>query len=93
MYQFEHEIQKEKRKEKVYSLLFLVFSLINFIFTLFEGRIYTGLLGLLIAAILLYLFKRKKGWAVGVVKFLVWTEAFVAILGLVAFLYRMLTKS
>ncbi|RFU62213.1 hypothetical protein D0463_13620 [Bacillus sp. V59.32b] len=81
MYQFEHELQRERKIYKAYVILFIVSALFNVISFFVEGNILRGVVTLLFSPIILHYGLRKKLWAELFIKFTVWLHiVFVLVL-------------
>lgn len=72
MYQFQHEVQRKERIDRVYVILFIVYSLVNLALQFAGGNILNGIVNLLFSFIVLHYGLRKKFWAEIFIKYTVW---------------------
>ncbi|MGG0737542.1 hypothetical protein [Niallia taxi] len=79
MYEFQHEARKKTKIHNVYIVLFIIASIVNSILILIEGQITRGLFSLLLFLVLLYFGRRKKSWAMLIIKFMVWLHIILLI--------------
>ncbi|MEM5011346.1 hypothetical protein WKH57_11545 [Niallia taxi] len=79
MYEFQHEARKKTKIHNVYIVLFIIASIVNSILILIDGQITRGLFSLLLFLVLLYFGRRKKSWAMLIIKFMVWLHIILLI--------------
>ena len=84
MYEFEHEIKRKEKIYKYYIILYILSALINLSFLLMDGEILRGISSFLFALIVLNFGLRKKGWAIWIIKYMVWINIIVLIFILIA---------
>ena len=80
MHQFQHEVQKKEKIDKIYVILFIISVLINLVLFFINGSIFRGIVSLLCLPIILHYFSRKKVWAGFIVKFMVWMHIVLLLL-------------
>lgn len=79
MYKFQHEARRKTKIHNIYIVLFIIASIVNSTWTLIEGQIMRGLFSILLFLILLYFGKRKKRWALFIIKYMVWLHIILLI--------------
>lgn len=79
MYEFQHEARKKTKIHNIYIVLFIIASIVNSILILIDGQITRGLFSLLLFLVLLYFGRRKKSWALFIIKFMVWLHIILLI--------------
>lgn len=92
MYQFNHEIKKENRKQRIYSILFLIFSLADLIWSLFDKEFIRAFIILILAPVIFHFYKRKKVWANFLVSLIVWLGLILIVILLIASLTYLLKE-
>ncbi len=72
MYQFQHEVQRKEKIDRVYHTLYIISCLVNIALDFANGHFLNGIVSLLFAVFIFHYGLRKKYWAVLFIKCTVW---------------------